>query len=254
MFPNSRFKLNLNFVSSRNLLLFAFTIVCIILAHQIYKYLNYQDNSDISLSISSVTNISISMAWRSSGSTNLELIQNLKKNGLIKSAKVEKAMSTVDRANYCSKNSYFDSPQPIGFGVTISAPHMHANTLELLKDHLYEGANALDVGSGSGYLTACMGIMVGPKGQVYGIDHISQLVEKSIANIEKDQPQLIKTGRVKMIGDCFYSILFYSNHFFFIAVFFIALVGDGRQGHASQAPYDAIHVGAAAPELPQAVS
>ena len=41
-----------------------------------------------------------------------------------------------------------DSPQAIGYGVTISAPHMHAHALEMLKDHLYEGAKALDVGSG----------------------------------------------------------------------------------------------------------
>lgn len=31
-------------------------------------------------------------------------------------------------------------------------------------------------------------------------------------------------------------------------------VGDGRMGHSEEAPYDAIHVGAAAPVVPQAVS
>lgn len=31
-------------------------------------------------------------------------------------------------------------------------------------------------------------------------------------------------------------------------------VGDGRMGHSEEAPYDAIHVGAAAPTVPQAVS
>lgn len=31
-------------------------------------------------------------------------------------------------------------------------------------------------------------------------------------------------------------------------------VGDGRMGHPEEAPYDAIHVGAAAPTVPQAVS
>lgn len=34
----------------------------------------------------------------------------------------------------------------------------------------------------------------------------------------------------------------------------ICLVGDGRLGYKEEAPYDAIHVGAAAPELPQEVS
>ena len=37
---------------------------------------------------------------------------------------------------------------------------MHAHALEVLKDHLKEGSRALDVGSGTGYLTACMAIMV----------------------------------------------------------------------------------------------
>jgi hypothetical protein len=34
----------------------------------------------------------------------------------------------------------------------------------------------------------------------------------------------------------------------------MVLVGDGRLGYPSEAPYNAIHVGAAAPTLPQAVS
>ena len=36
----------------------------------------------------------------------------------------------------------------------------HAHALEILSEHLHEGARALDVGSGSGYLTACMALMV----------------------------------------------------------------------------------------------
>ena len=55
---------------------------------------------------------------------------------------------------------FSDSPQGIGYGVTISAPHMHAYALDVLNKHLTEGKSALDVGSGSGYLTACMARMV----------------------------------------------------------------------------------------------
>lgn len=36
----------------------------------------------------------------------------------------------------------------------------HAHALELLSVKLTEGASALDVGSGSGYLTACFARMV----------------------------------------------------------------------------------------------
>lgn len=123
------------------------------------------------------------MAWRSHGKSNAELIRNLRSkyrfffrlcslitnyafsgNGIIKSARVEEAMSHVDRGNYSPRNPYMDAPQGIGYGVTISAPHMHAHALELLKEQLVPGERALDVGSGSGYLTACMALMLGEKG------------------------------------------------------------------------------------------
>lgn len=45
-------------------------------------------------------------------------------NQIIKSEKVEAVMKQVDRGNYVSKNPYMDGPQYIGYGVTISAPHM----------------------------------------------------------------------------------------------------------------------------------
>lgn len=49
-------------------------------------------------------------------------------------------MKAVNRGNYCSYSPFVDSPQSIGYGATISAPHMHAHALELLADHLKEGA------------------------------------------------------------------------------------------------------------------
>ncbi|XP_016079457.1 PREDICTED: protein-L-isoaspartate(D-aspartate) O-methyltransferase isoform X4 [Miniopterus natalensis] len=116
-----------------------------------------------------------------------------------------------------------------GFQATISAPHMHAYALELLFDQLHDGAKALDVGSGSGILTACFARMVGASGKVVGIDHIKELVDDSINNVRKDDPTLLSSGRVQLI------------------------VGDGRMGYAEEAPYDAIHVGAAAPVVPQAL-
>jgi len=95
------------------------------------------------------------MEWRSHGKDNNDLISQLKRNKIIKSPRVEEAMKKVDRGNYCSFSPYMDSPQAIGYGVTISAPHMHAHALEMLKDHLYEGAKALDVGSGNFNYRTC---------------------------------------------------------------------------------------------------
>ena len=107
---------------------------------------------------------------------------------------------------------------------------MHAHCLEALKDHLKPGNKVLDIGSGSGILTACMAEMVGPKGMVVGMDHFEGLVDMSVENIKRDGKQsYLTSGRVKMV------------------------VGDGREGYDKLAPYDAIHVGAAAPLLPQAL-
>lgn len=43
-------------------------------------------------------------------------------------------------------------------------------------------------------------LQVGPKGKVIGIDHIKELVDDSISNVKKDDPSLITSGRVKLIG------------------------------------------------------
>lgn len=70
--------------------------------------------------------------------------------GKLRSDEVAEIMETIDRALFVKKEypPYVDSPMPIGYNSTISAPHMHALCLELLKDHLQPGMHALDVGSG----------------------------------------------------------------------------------------------------------
>lgn len=45
-----------------------------------------------------------------------------------------------------------------------------------------------------------------------------------------------------------------SSHSYIFQFFCLHAVGDGREGYPDMAPYDAIHVGAAAPHIPQAVS
>lgn len=69
-------------------------------------------------------NFAIGMAWRSHGRNNTDLIKNLRLNGVIRSDVVENIMLQVDRGNYTKMAPYMDSPQGIGYGVTISAPHM----------------------------------------------------------------------------------------------------------------------------------
>ena len=103
---------------------------------------------------------------------------------------------------------------------------MHASACETLLPHLHPGAAVLDIGSGSGYLTAVLANLVGPTGTVIGIDHIQPLVTMAETNMTKSEEgrQMLDSGQVKFVK------------------------GDGRKGWAEGAPYDAIHVGAAAAE------
>jgi protein-L-isoaspartate(D-aspartate) O-methyltransferase len=139
-------------------------------------------------------------------------------------------MRVVDRGDFTGRsNAYSDRPQGIGYNATISAPHMHGYALEWLEEYLRPGSRVLDVGSGSGYLTVSFALMLGPDapGKVVGIDHVPQLVDDSIGNIRKSWSRLLDSGSVEMI------------------------TGDGRNGYPAHAPYNAIHVGAAAPTIPE---
>lgn len=186
-------------------------------------------------------NFSLFTAFRSpfsrmetgTGSTgNKAMVENLKRFGVVSSKKVTEVMEALDRGLFVpvGSSAYADTPLPIGYNATISAPHMHATCLQLLEDKLQPGMRALDVGSGTGYLTGCFALMVGAEGRVVGVDHIPELVDMSIKNIEKSVAgPLLQKGSLSL-------------H-----------VGDGRKGWKEFAPYDAIHVGAAASEVPQAL-
>eukprot|EP01063_Lacrimia_lanifica_P006658 TRINITY_DN14173_c0_g1_i1.p2 TRINITY_DN14173_c0_g1~~TRINITY_DN14173_c0_g1_i1.p2 ORF type:complete len:250 (+),score=90.29 TRINITY_DN14173_c0_g1_i1:71-751(+) len=170
------------------------------------------------------------MAWRCSGRSNAELIQNLVKGGVITRPAVEQAMLAVDRQHYCRAGTtpYQDAPQPIGFNQTISAPHMHAMCLEGFAELLKPGMRVLDAGSGSGYLTACFYEMVGAGGAVRGIEYVKDLVPYSLENLHKDgYAEALRSGAIQI------------KH------------GDGSKGWEPGATFDVIHVGAAAPQVPK---
>lgn len=162
--------------------------------------------------------------------SNSMLVDALVRQGLVSDSVVEAAMRSVDRADFCPGQAtvaYDDRPLPIGFAATISAPHMHAYALTLLKDHLKPGARVLDVGVGSGYLAACMAEMVKPGGQVYGIDYIGDLVTLAKQNLARNHGEKLGTQ-------------------------IVLAQGDGWHG-VPGASFDCIHVGAAAPQLPAAL-
>ncbi|KAF9603060.1 hypothetical protein IFM89_033785 [Coptis chinensis] len=152
-------------------------------------FLRHLTNSLSSIRITGNSLFSFMEGYCSRGGTdkNKALVAQLKRYGVIRSKKVAEVMETIDRGLFVpvGNPAYIDSPMQIGFNATISAPHMHAACLELLEDNLQPGMRVLDVGSGTGYLTACFALMVGTQGHAVGVEHIPELVTTSISNIQK---------------------------------------------------------------------
>jgi protein-L-isoaspartate(D-aspartate) O-methyltransferase len=131
------------------------------------------------------------------------------------------AMERVPRELFVPENlrrrAYDDAALPIGGGQTISQPYMVARICEALA--LRGDERVLDVGTGSGYQAAVLAELAA---EVDTIERIPELAEQARAN-------LVAAGyeRVRV-------------H-----------VGDGTRGLPERAPFAAIAVAAAAPELPR---
>ena len=164
-------------------------------------------------------------------SKNRNMVGTLCKKGIIANHKVESVMKSVNRGEFVDypEFAYYDMPQSIGFNATISAPYIHSVVLQVLSSKLTQGAKALDIGCGSGYLWAAMQAMMKHQGHVVGIEHIPELAEKAVNNISKSYSDDLESNRITI------------------------MVGDGRLGYADEAPYDWIHVGAASEYIPDAL-
>lgn len=175
----------------------------------------------------------------------LDLILHLKSWGYLKSIRIVQAMEHVDRKYFMHEheNPYDDVAQ-FACGVNISAPHTHALALENLKEHLHKGHRALDVGFGSGYMTACMAVLVGDHGMVTGIDNQPELLPLAKSCLMK----ILTESRIKLDVSKHGSALG-ERHFDNLKL----VTGDGRMGYEANAPYDAIYIGASVAEVPIAL-
>jgi protein-L-isoaspartate(D-aspartate) O-methyltransferase len=112
--------------------------------------------------------------------------------------------------------TYADQALPIGEGQTISQPYMVALMTQSLRLSGHE--RVLEIGTGSGYHTAVLCSLVN---HVYTLEYYPQLADRAARTLAR---------------------LGYDN----VDVH----IGDGSQGLADMAPFDAIIVTAAAPSLP----
>jgi protein-L-isoaspartate(D-aspartate) O-methyltransferase len=161
-----------------------------------------------------------------------KLVQNLVKQGVLHSAKIIETMRKVPREKFLPENmryySAVDTPLPIGFGQTASAPHMVSIINEALQ--LEIGNKVLEVGAGSGWHAATIAEIIAPKtsprsewGHVYTVEIIQDLAEFARKNI--------------MNGG--YGDRVTITH------------ADGSKGYPEKAPFDRILVTAGAPKVPK---
>ena len=150
-----------------------------------------------------------------------EMVENQLVPRGISDSRVIEAMLKIPRhkflPDYLGDYAYSDSPLPIGMGQTISQPYIVAYMTELLT--LNKGDKVLEIGTGSGYQAA---ILAEIGCDVYTIE----IVE-------------ILTLRAKKVLQ---SLSYKNIHF---------KVDDGYMGWEENAPYDAILVTAAPPEIPE---
>lgn len=160
------------------------------------------------------------------------LIQNLIGEGILRSPSVVRAMRLVSRESFLPERlkSYYavDTPLPIGWGQTASAPHMVSIMNEALE--LEVGHKVLEVGAGSGWHASTIAEIIAPStapkekwGHVYTVEIIRELADYARSNIEKAG----YSDRVTIIHS------------------------DGSEGYPPEAPYGRILVTAAAPDIPK---
>lgn len=177
-----------------------------------------------------------------SSKEHLELVEKASIEIKCDSQFIVNIMKSIDRADFVksiSSHTYKDQPLMIGWNTTISAPHMHMLTILYLSKVLeteailagkYSATNklkALDIGSGSGFMTLALSKLLGPYSIVYGIDHIDEIISFSTGNVQKHHNEFLTNGEI-----------FFVNK-------------DGKNGHSEFGKYNLIHVGAAVTELPQ---
>lgn len=154
------------------------------------------------------------------------MVQRYRTSGYIKSEKLAKAMLRVPREAFMDRayvdDAYHDQPYPIpGNGrQTISAPYMYPIFYEPLG--LEPGDKLLEVGAGSGYGAALARELVGPTGLVVAIEINPVTYRFAGTNLQE-------TG--------------YND--------ILLILGDGSLGYMDAAPYNAICITAACPNIPK---
>lgn len=143
----------------------------------------------------------------------------------VRDARVLAAMRAVPRHSFVdtalANQAYEDTSLPIGLGQTISKPSVVARMIELMLALQPAGARPrlLEIGSGCGYQAAVLAQLAR---QVVSIERLRPLYDKARENLAP-----LNFGNLRLV------------------------YGDGRIGHAPNAPYDGIIAAAGGEDIPQ---
>ncbi|WP_275553329.1 protein-L-isoaspartate(D-aspartate) O-methyltransferase [Mixta sp. Marseille-Q2659] len=150
------------------------------------------------------------------------LLNQLRQQG-IEDELLLKAIGDVPRERFVDEalehKAWENMALPIGSGQTISQPYMVAKMTALLE--LKPDSRVLEIGTGSGYQTAILAHLV---------DHVCSV--ERIKGLQWQAKRRLKQLDLHNVS---------TRH------------GDGWQGWAARAPFDAIIVTAAPPEIPEAL-
>jgi protein-L-isoaspartate(D-aspartate) O-methyltransferase len=153
------------------------------------------------------------------GGYRARLVETLRQKG-IRDLAVLRAVQMVPRHRFVPESvrhrAYDDAALPIGSSQTISQPWVQARYLELLA--LTGRERVLEIGTGSGYQTALLALVCDA---VFSVERIPGLAQRAREALEQAGIRNVTV-----------------------------LVGDGTLGWRPFAPYDAILVAAASPEVP----
>lgn len=141
----------------------------------------------------------------------------------IRDERLLEAMGAVPREEFVPsgqrRSAYADRALPLGFGQTVSQPYVVAVTLEALR--LAATDNVLEIGAGSGYAAAVASRLAA---RVVAVERIERLASAA-------------QQRLESLG--FHNVT--------------VVWADGAEGHPPGAPYDAVFLSAATPEVPEAL-
>lgn len=145
--------------------------------------------------------------------SNEKFVEQLVDGNRVRTKAIINAFLKIDRINFVPDEfrdeAYLDMPIPIFHGMTTSQPSTIAFMLEKLRPQ--KGEKVLEIGTGSGYLTALLGVLVGKRGRVFSVEYFPELKNFAESNLRR-------------------------YNFKNVAL----LAGDGKDGFPREAPFDKI--------------